>query len=185
MMDGQSKMIRAENEKAKIALDAERVKLETQYRQAETFMKGEIERLRQQAAMLKGEMDAGGKVADLKSQMMAKETAAQIEAMKVQLDHLNKTRDRDLEYYKLVAEKPALEAPQEDEAAQMEAEEAKREAQARDYNRDATLAAVLQELRAMRDTGPKIVEYDERGLIKSIGGKMVTRDESGRVRQIG
>jgi hypothetical protein len=182
MMDGQSKMIRAENEKAKIAMDAKKLELETQYKQAEVFMKGEIERLRQQAAMLKSEMDTGGKVADLQSQMRAKETAAQIDAMKVQLDHLNKTRDRDLEYYKLVAEKPE---PVEDEGAMLEAEEAKREAQARDHNRDATLAAVLQELRSLKESGPKVVEYDEKGLMKSIGGKPVVRDGSGRVRQIG
>ena len=198
MMDGQSKMARAQNEQQKLAIESKRLEIDMQYKQAEMLMRAQIERLKGEATELRSHMEVTGKVIDMKREQELRDNQSQLDALKLQLDHLNKTRDRDLEYYKTLttaAVKGQMpETP--DEVAAREADETAQAAaaaqkemdrQMREGNRDAALVQMFNEIRAYmdRDPGPKVVEYDDKGLMRAIGGKAVTRDNSGKVIQIG
>lgn len=192
LMDGQSKMLRAQNEQQKIALDAKRMEMESQYKQAEQFLKAQIEGLKQQQAQMKAEADVTGKVVSMQHESAMKDTANQLDAVKLRLEHLGRERDRDLEWYKAMTtaittgQMPG-EEPEVDEAAEAQ-QEMERQMQGQ---RDAMMVQAFNEMRGMLEDikrsseTPKDVEYDENGLIKAIGGKPVTRDDSGRVRRIG
>jgi len=198
MMDGQSKMMRAQNEQAKLALEAQKAQADAVYRQQEQALKAEIEQLRAYTGQLKAEMEASGKVVSMQHESQLKAADARLDALKVELDHLNKTRDRDLDYFQTLTSAAAKgQIPMSDEemaeqVAKNQADAAaaaqeKMEQERREGERDALFIGALNEIRAQVEAAnsPRVVEYDDNGLIKSIGGKPVTRDESGRVRQIG
>jgi hypothetical protein len=199
LMDGQSKMARAENEKAKIALDAKRMELEAQYKQAENFMKAEMERLKAMIHQHKSEVDVTGKVLDMQSARKAEEHKQAMEALQMRMDQMNAEKDRALEYFKVLAAsqgKPgSLEEAQHEQAEserkakeEQDANEAARQAiEARNIMesqmRDSVIAHIYERINEM--SGPKSIEYDENGLMKAMGGKPVARDADGRVIQVG
>ena len=198
LMDGQSKLMRAQNEQQKIQLEAKKAEVEAQYKQAEIFMRAEIETLRQRQIALKSETDTAGKVASLQQQLLIKDTDKQIEVMRMRLEHLDNTRDRDLEYYKALTTMAAKGQVPGDEEAQAESDAeatAKEAADAQkamqremmDGQRDKIMVEMFNELRGFieESRSPQPVEYDEKGLIKVIGKRSVTRDPSGKVVQIG
>ena len=162
------------------------------------LMRAQIERLKGEASELRSHMEVTGKVIDMKREQELRDNQSQLDALKLQLDHLNKTRDRDLEYYKTLTtaavkgqmpETPdEIAAREADETAQAAASAQKEmDRQMREGSRDAALVQMFNEIRAYmdRDPGPKVVEYDDKGLMRAIGGKAVTRDNSGKVVQIG
>lgn len=201
LMDGQSKLARAENEKAKIALDAKRMELEAQYKQAENFMKAEMERLKAMIHQHKTEVDVTGKVVDMQRAKDAETWKQQLEAMQLRLEASNAEKDRALEYFKVLATqqgKPdspdAMTSQQEGEARQaaerqeFEANEAARQAieaqrVMESQMRDSVIHAIWQEIQAGK--APKEIEYDDNGLMRAMGGKPITRDNDGRVTRIG
>jgi len=193
LMDGQSKMMRAQNEQAKIALEAKAMEIEKGYKQAEIFMRGQVEALKREQAQLKADMEASGKVIDMQDQLRKERMDRQLQAMEMQLDHVNKSRDRDLEYYKLLTntEPPAVE----DESAaaeRMEAEEAARQAAEAQKameremagQRDAAMIMALQNIAQtvaqMGRNEPEDIEYDAKGLMVRKGNRLIVRDASGR-----
>lgn len=201
LMDGQSKMARAENEKAKIALDAERLKIEAQYKQAENFMKAEMERLKAMIHQHKSEVDVTGKVLDMQSARKAEEHKQAMEALQMRMDQMNAEKDRALEYFKVLATSQGKPGSMEEIDAENQKAESERKAkQEQDANeaarqaiearnimesqmRDSVIAHIYERINEMN--GPKVMEYDENGLMKSMGGKPVVRDADGRVIQVG
>lgn len=206
LMDGQSKMVRAENEKMKIALDAEKLKIEAQYKQAENFMKAEIERLKAAIIQHKSEVDVTGKIVDLNQSRNQEQARRDLELLTLKLEQMNKDRDRDLEYFKVVATmqgKPGSpeEMEAENEARQKEkeesdavemakqAQEAQKAMLAEQKDREmislfSQMSAALKALHDKSDA-PRSIEYDENGLMKAISGKPIARDAEGRVIQVG
>lgn len=202
MMDGQSKMMRAENEKQKMALDAKRIEIEGQYKQAEQFMKAEIERLKLEIVQHKSEVDVGGKMASMDAARKAQDAQQKLDLLALRLEQTNKDRDRELEYFKAVATmqgKPgspeAMEqdteakAQQDEESAAQEAAEAAKKAQqemmsqARDGAMVNLFVQMQEVMRGMNN--PKDIEYDENGLMRALGGKPIMRDANGRVIRVG
>jgi len=197
LMDGQSKMLRAQNEQAKIALERERLTVEAQYKQTESFLRQQMEALKAQQKQMQAEAEVTGKIVSMQHEQTMRDNANQIANLKVQLDHLNATRDRDLEYYKTAVTLAAkgetpegYEQRKENEAAEMAADAQKTmEREMREGQRDALLVEMFntlrQEFEAMKQPKTRVLDYDEKGLLKSIDGQPVERDESGKVRRIG
>lgn len=195
--EGQYKMAQAQNEQAKIALDAKRLETESQYKQAEQFMKAEIERLKLEVIQHKSEVDVSGKVVEMRHGHEAAEAQRQISLLEMKLDQLNKDRDRDLEYFKIVAgmqgkpESPeaamaAQENEREDSDAKEAAQEAMRAQQEMQANaRDGAVMSIFVQMQEFMNKmqsgeGPKDIEYDDNGLMRSFGGKQIIRDGNGR-----
>lgn len=198
LMDGQSKLMRARNEKAKIALEAQRQQTETQYKQAEMWMRGQMEEFKRQAAQLKADMEASGKLIDMGQERERQSVENALQVMQMRLEQLGKDKDRDLEYFKaLLSAKPDQDAlaTDDEKAARKEKEvTAKQAADAQKQmeqqmagQRDAAIYSAMQAImqRLEDRDGPQDVAYDDKGLIARIGKKPVTRDQSGRVVRIG
>lgn len=198
LMDGQSKIERAKNERAKIALDAQRLELEAKYKQAEMFVSGQVEQLKREATQLKADMEASGKVIDLVQQRKSQEIDTAIQVMQMRLEAMNAAKDRDLEYLKLyVSAKPDADAmaTPEELAARGEAEAARQAAEAqkamdaemRVDQRDAAIIGALQDVIRRLDERdkPRDITYGSDGLIATIGGKPVTRGADGRPVRVG
>lgn len=206
MLDGQSKMMRAENERQKIEMDAKRLEMDAQYKQAEQFMKAEIKRLEMEVVQHKSEVEVGGKMASMDAARKAQEAQHDMDMLMLRLEELNKSRDRDLEYFKVVAtmqgkpESPeAMDEMNAEQAqadaqsnAEHEAQEAARaaiEAQKEmlSQHRDATMVNLFVKMQEVMQgmSNPKDIEYDANGLMVKMGGRPVTRDGQGRVVRIG
>ena len=206
MLDGQSKMLRAQNEREKIALDAKRLEMEAQYKQAEQFMKAEVKRLEAEIVQHRSEVEVGGKMASMDAARQAQAAQHDLELLQARLEQMNKNRDRDLEYFKVVAtmqgkpESPDAMDEMNAENAQAEAQssaesEAKETARAAaeaqkemlSQHRDATMVNLFVKMQEVMQgmSNPKEIEYDENGLMRALGGKPVTRDQQGRVVRIG
>jgi hypothetical protein len=206
MLDGQSKMMRAENERQKLEQDAKRLEMDAQYKQAEQFMKAEVKRLEMEVVQHKSEVEAGGKMASMDAARKAQQAQHDMDLLVLRLEELNKSRDRDLEYFKVVATmqgKP--ESP--DAMDEMNAEQAETEARAKEesdaqevarqaieaqkemlsQHRDATMVNLFVKMQEVMQgmSNPKEIEYDDNGLMVKMGGKPVARDEQGRVVRIG
>ena len=193
MLDGQSKMIRAENEKSKIAIEAAKVQAEIQYRQQETLIKAQVEALKAESAQLKADMQTTEKVIDLTAQVKQQQADSQLKEMQIKLNHLNASRDRDLEYYKLMHDSiPGVVAQTDEEktAEEAAAAQAAMEKEARESNRDLMIVDMFQRTQAdiqrmiSQSAEPQDIEYDANGLIKRIGRKNIKRDASGRARAV-
>jgi hypothetical protein len=102
MADAQSKIMRAENEKQKLAQDAKRLEMDAQYKQAEQFMKAEITRLEMEVVQHKSEVEVGGKLAGAESAQRAQAAQHSIDMLKLRLDEVTANRDRELEYFKAI-----------------------------------------------------------------------------------
>ena len=206
MLDGQSKMLRAQNEREKIALDAKRLEMEAQYKQAEQFMKAEVKRLEAEIVQHRSEVEVGGKMAGMDAARQAQAAQHDLELLQARLEQMNKNRDRDLEYFKVVAtmqgkpespdamdemnaENAQAEAQSSAESEAKEAARAAAEAQKEmlSQHRDATMVNLFVKMQEVMQgmSNPKEIEYDENGLMRALGGKPVTRDQQGRVVRIG
>ena len=206
MLDGQSKMLRAQNEREKIALDAKRLEMEAQYKQAEQFMKAEVKRLEAEIVQHRSEVEVGGKMASMDAARQAQAAQHDLELLQARLEQMNKNRDRDLEYFKVVAtmqgkpespdamdemnaENAQAEAQSSAESEAKEAARAAAEAQKEmlSQHRDATMVNLFVKMQEVMQgmSNPKEIEYDENGLMRALGGKPITRDQNGRVVRIG
>lgn len=206
-MDGQSKMMRAQTEQQKLQLEARRMQMEGQYKQAELYLKGQIEQLKAQLAQMKADADVTGKVVSMEHERQKEAIEAQLRMVEMRLDQTNANRDRDLEYFKTLAQSHGWEQPegpgvadiakflesqqqaqiekQEQEAGQQAAKDV--EAAMRMDAVTQQLSQVMQAVQEMREsaTVPKSIEYDREGRIAKIGGQPVERDEAGRPVRIG
>ena len=195
LMDGQSKMLRAQNEREKIALDAKRFEMEAQYKQAENFMKAEVKRLEAEIVQHRSEVEVGGKIADMDASRKAQQAQHELDLLTLRMEQMNKDRDRDLEYFKVVASgkveptEPG-ETPEMDEqssAEEMARQAAEAQKEMLSQHRDATMVNLFVKMQEVMQgmNNPKEVEYDENGLMMALGGKPITRDQNGRVVRIG
>lgn len=202
MMDGQAKMMRAQTEQQKVALEVEKARVEAQYKQAESFIRQEVERVKADSARLKTETETMGKVASMQHESEMREMDRQLKAFELQLDQLSDARDRDLEWYKALAttggppesdeQVMARVQREQDAEAERTAKEAAEAQQAmererREGERDALMFRIAEEVRKVseRESTPKAVVYDEKGLIKQIGDRAIQRDDSGRIVSVG
>jgi stress response protein SCP2 len=189
MLDGQSKMMRAENERQKIEQDAQRIEMDAQYKQAEQFMKAEVKRLEIEVVQHKSEVEAGGKMASMDAARKAQQAQHDMDLLMLRLDELNKARDRDLEYFKVLSAQEskmeATEVGEDDSDAQEMAREAIKAQQ--EFARDQMMSGIFQKIEEVMGhmTSPKDIEYDDNGLMVKMGGKSVTRDGQGRVVRVG
>ena len=195
LMDGQSKMLRAQNEREKIALDAKRFEMEAQYKQAENFMKAEVKRLEAEIVQHRSEVEVGGKIADMDASRKAQQAQHELDLLTLRMEQMNKDRDRDLEYFKVVASgkveptEPG-ETPEMDEqssAEEMARQAAEAQKEMLSQHRDATMVNLFVKMQEVMQgmSNPKEIEYDENGLMRAMGGKPITRDQNGRVVRIG
>lgn len=191
LVDAQSKMARAENERLKVEADARYRAAELSLKLREQQVQGQMEALKHEIAALKLQNEADGKVASMSVEQQRRAFESELKVLEMRQEAINQERDRLMEKYKAELDasvevlKLSVDSAKQERQLQADREMAKPEKpEKKEPDQLAEILARIQQ-RLDEEDAEKPITRDANGLIIAIGKRKVKRDEKGQAISIG